>query len=251
MSKSNAAIIIFLFWVPLLFSQTTIKGKVVVKEQSAEGIHVLNLVSERSTVTNEKGEFWLEVKEDDLLVFSAVHLNYWRKSISATDIRNGYIEVEMTVKEEKLEEVVVTEYTGINAQDLGIINDKPKTYTPAERRLKTATDLNLTLGAGTIAGISVSPDPLLNWISGRTKMLKQELGVARKEFLRIKLDDWNENTFYTDELKIPKEYVGGFKYFLIDDNALTEYLNADNKEHGNFRITQLANEFLMYLNNSE
>ena len=80
-----------------------IQGVVSVENASAEGIHVTNLVSEKSTVTNEKGEFWLEVKEDDLLVFSAVHLNYWRKSISATDIRNGYIEVEMTVKEEKLD----------------------------------------------------------------------------------------------------------------------------------------------------
>ena len=108
MSKTNIVIIGFLFWVPLLFSQTTIKGKVVVKEQSAEGIHVLNLVSEKATITNEKGEFSIEANEDDLLVFSAVHLDYWRRSVSAKDIKNGFIEVQITPKDIKLEEVIVT-----------------------------------------------------------------------------------------------------------------------------------------------
>lgn len=251
MSKSKIFIIGFLFWVPLLFSQTTIKGKVVVKEQSAEGIHVLNLVSEKAVITNAKGEFFIEVNEDDLLVFSAVHLDYWRRSISEKDIKNGFIEVEITPKEVKLEEVVVTEYTKINAQDLGIINYKPKSYTPAERRLKTATDLDPTLGAGTMMGGSISLDPLFNWISGRTKMLKSELEVERKEFLRIKLDNWNENQFYINELKIPEEYVDGFKYFIVYDEELTGYLNSNTKTLGNFRITKLANEFLTYLNTDE
>ncbi|PKP15153.1 MAG: hypothetical protein CVU07_11230 [Bacteroidetes bacterium HGW-Bacteroidetes-23] len=251
MSKSNIVLIGFLFWVPLLFSQTTIKGKVVVKEQSAEGIHVLNLVSEKAVITNSNGEFSIDVSEDDLLVFSAVHLDYWRKSISAKDIKNGFIEVQITPKDIKLEEVVVTEYTKINAQNLGIINYKPKTYTPAERRLKTATDLDPTLGAGTMVGGSISLDPLLNWISGRTKMLKSELEVERKEFLRIKLDNWNQNLFYINELNIPEEYVDGFKYFIVYDEELTGYLNSNSKVLGNFRITQLADEFLTYLKANE
>jgi len=233
------------------YGQKTIYGVVKVENASAEGIHVTNLVSEKAVITNAKGEFFIEVNEDDLLVFSAVHLDYWRRSISEKDIKNGFIEVEITPKEVKLEEVVVTEYTKINAQDLGIINYKPKSYTPAERRLKTATDLDPTLGAGTMMGGSISLDPLFNWISGRTKMLKSELEVERKEFLRIKLDNWNENQFYINELKIPEEYVDGFKYFIVYDEELTGYLNSNTKTLGNFRITKLANEFLTYLTSDE
>lgn len=251
MSKSKIVLIGFLFWVPLLFSQTTIKGKVVVKEQSAEGVHVINLVTEKTAVTNANGEFFIDVSEDDLLVFSAVHLDYWRKSVSAKDIKNGFIEVEITSKDIKLEEVVVTEYTKINAQNLGIINYKPKSYTPAERRLKTATDLDPTLGAGTMVGGSISLDPLFNWISGRTKMLKSELEVERKEFLRIKLDNWNQNQFYINELKIPEEYVDGFKYYIVYDEELMGHLNSNSKELGNFRIIKLAEDFLVKLNADE
>ena len=249
MSKTNIVIIGFLFWVPLLFSQTTIKGKVVVKEQSAEGIHVLNLVSEKATITNEKGEFSIEANEDDLLVFSAVHLNYWRKSISDNDIKNGFIEVEMTVKEQKLDEVVVTEYTKINAQDLGIINYKPKEYTPAERKLRP-TKMTKTDWIGVLTG-KIPLDPLLYWVTGRTKILKGELEIEKKELLLKKLNEWYENEFYTNQLNIPEEYREGFKVFTIYDEEFINYLNANDTVNGSLCISKLANEFLTYLTSDE
>jgi hypothetical protein len=250
MSKSKIVIIGFLFWVPLLFSQTTIKGKVVVKEQSAEGVHVLNLVSEKAVITNANGEFSIDVSEDDLLVFSAVHLNYWRKSISENDIKNGFIEVEMTTKEQKLDEVVVTEYTKINAQDLGIIDYKPKKYTPAERRLRTAekfkwySPLLIPLG-----GMSV--DGLINQISGRTNQLKKEVQIEKKELLLKKLNDWYENEFYINQLTIPEEYINGFKVFVVYDEEFINYLNSNDTTNGSLCISKLANEFLTYLNTDE
>ncbi len=249
MSKTNIVIIGFLLWVPLLFSQTTIKGKVVVKEQSAEGIHVLNLVSEKTTITNEKGEFKIEVQEDDLLVFSAVHLNCWRKSISENDLKNGFIEVEMTTKEQILEEVVVTEYTKINAQDLGIINYKPKEYTPAERKLRP-TKMTKTDWIGVLTG-KIPLDPLLYWVTGRTKILKGELEIEKKELLLKKLNEWYENEFYINQLNIPKEYTEGFKVFTIYDEEFKTYLNTNDTVNGSLCISRLANEFLTYLNSDE
>ena len=74
----------FLLISQLLFAQndTIIKGIVKAENVSVEGIHVVNLVNEKTTITNAKGEFSIEAKEDDLLVFSAIHLEYARKSIS-------------------------------------------------------------------------------------------------------------------------------------------------------------------------
>ena len=219
------------------YGQKTIYGVVKVENASAEGIHITNLVSEKATITNEKGEFWLEANEDDLLVFSAVHLNYWRKSISANDIKNGKIEVVMTAKVSELEEVVVTEYTKINAQDLGIINYKPVSYTPAERRLRTATTGLL--------------DPLLNWISGRTKRLKKDIGIEQKEFMMIWLDDNFEDVVFTDTFKIPKEYVDGFKFYVVEDIDLAQAIQTKNKTRVTFLLGEIAQEFLNFLNNEE
>jgi hypothetical protein len=219
------------------YGQNTIYGVVKVENASAEGIHITNLVSEKATITNGKGEFWLDVKEDDLLVFSAVHLNYWRKSISANDIKIGKIEVIMTAKVSELQEVVVTEYTKINAQDLGIINYKPVSYTPAERRLRTAT-----------SGIL---DPLLNWISGRTKRLKKDIGIEQKEFMLVWLDDNFDNVVFTDTFKIPKEYVEGFKFYVVEDIDLAQAIQAKNKTRVTFLLGEIAQEFLNFLNHEE
>jgi hypothetical protein len=219
------------------YGQKTIYGVVKVENASAEGIHITNLVSEKATITNEKGEFWLEANEDDLLVFSAVHLNYWRKSISANDIKNGKIEIVMTAKVSELQEVVVTEYTKINAQDLGIINYKPVSYTPAERRLRTAT-----------TGIL---DPLLNWISGRTKRLKKDIGIEQKEFMLVWLDDNFDNVVFTDTFKIPKEYVEGFKFYVVEDIDLAQAIQAKNKTRVTFLLGEIAQEFLNFLNHEE
>jgi len=249
MSKSKIFIIGFLFWVPLLFSQTTIKGKVVVKEQSAEGIHVLNLVSEKAVITNANGEFSIDVSEDDLLVFSAVHLDYWRRSISAKDIKNGFIEVEITPKDIKLEEVVVTEYTRINAQDLGIINYKPKEYTPAERKLRP-TKMTKLDWMGVLAG-KIPLDPVIYWATGRTKILKGELEIEKKELRIKKLNDCYDNEFFVNQLNIPEEYVEGFKFFVIYDEELMNYIYSNDKINGSLCISKLADEFLKYLNIDE
>jgi len=219
------------------YGQKIIYGVVKVENASAEGIHVTNLLSEKATITNEKGEFWLDVKEDDLLVFSAVHLNYWRKSISENDLKNEKIEVTMSAKVSELEEVVLTDYSRINAKDLGIINYTPKSYTPAERRLRTASTGLL--------------DPLLNWMSGRTKQLKKDIGIEKKEFMIIWLDDNFEDKDFTDTFKIPKEYVDGFKFYVVEDIDLAQAIQAKNKTRVTFLLGELAQDFLNYLDNEK
>lgn len=237
MNRFFLYLIISILTTILSYGQKTIYGVVTVENASAEGIHVTNLVSEKATITNEKGEFWLDVKEDDLIVFSAVHLNYWRKSISSADIKSGKIEIIMSAKVSELEEVVLTDYSRINAKDLGIINYTPKSYTPAERRLRTATTGLL--------------DPLLNWMSGRTKQLKKDIGIEKKEFMISWLDDNFEDTDFTNTFKIPKEYVDGFKFYVVEDVDLAQAIQAKNKTRVTFLLGELAQDFLNFLNDEK
>lgn len=251
--RENYIYILFIFCSSIFQAQEKsvkdIQGKVYAESASVEGIHVLNLVSEKATVTDALGEFFIEAKQGDLLVFSAVHLNYWRKSIKENDFKTGFLEVTMTPKEVKLNEVVLSEYTKINAQELGIINYKPKAYTPAERKLRPTKITQMDL-IGLMA-FRLPLDPLLYWATGRTKMLKNALKIEKKELLLRKLNDWNDNEFYANQLKIPKEFVDGFKYYIIYDDELMSYLQSNNKIQGNFRISKLATDFLIYLEEYE
>lgn len=218
-------------------SEKIIKGKIEVEAASAEGVHVLNLVTEKSTVSDVNGNFSISAKEDDLLVFSAVHLEYARKSISKKEYEAGYVVVKLQERITELEEVVVTEYTKINAKDLGIINYTPKKYTPAERKLYTATS-----GGGIIP-----IDPILNWISGRTKMLKKEIQVEKRELLRERLETYYEDVFFMESLKIPELYLEGFKYYVVEDQDLAKALNQKNKTKATFVLSKLAADFNEFL----
>jgi hypothetical protein len=169
--------------------------------------------------------------------------------VKENDFKTGFLEVTMTPKEVKLNEVVLTEYTKINAQELGIINYKPKAYTPAERKLRPTKITQMDL-IGLMA-FRLPLDPLLYWATGRTKMLKNDLKIEKKELLLRKFDDWNDNEFYVNQLKIPKEFVDGFKYYIIYDDELMSYLQSNNKIKGNFRISKLATDFLIYMEEYE
>ena len=52
--------LLFIFSSAKVFSQNEkqIRGIITVENASVEGIHVLNLVSEKATITNAKGEFY-------------------------------------------------------------------------------------------------------------------------------------------------------------------------------------------------
>ena len=225
--------------------EKVINGTIISDSSSVEGIHILNLVNEKSTVSDRNGKFSIPAKEDDLLVFSAIHLEYARKSVLKSDYNSGTLTVKLTSKVTLLDEVIVTEYPRINAKELGIINYKPKEYTPAERKLRP-TIMTKSDWIGVAMG-KIPVDPFLYWVTGRTKMLKGELEIEKKELLLKKLEEWNENKYYTEELKIPADYVDGFKYCVIYDEELMRCLTTNNKLQGNFQLAKLSVDFLNYL----
>ncbi|WP_447635085.1 carboxypeptidase-like regulatory domain-containing protein [Flavobacterium microcysteis] len=227
--KTNFLIVCFLI-VQLAFSQEKIiHGKVTGSGNNVEGINVVNLVNEKSAVTNEAGEFRIMAKEDDLLVLSALNFEYKRKIINAEDLKSGMVVIEMIPKANQLDEVEITKYNNINAVSLGILSKPAKVYTPAERKVRTATTGLL--------------DPLINLMSGRTKRLKQNITVEKKEMLLEKVNNLFDDTFYTQTLKINPDYIMAFKYFCIEDFKFASAVRSKNKTLATFWINELAIEY--------
>jgi hypothetical protein len=253
---SNNYFFLSIFFFTAIFVQAqniaekVINGTIIADSSSVEGVHILNLVNEKSTVSDRNGKFSIAAKEDDLLVFSAIHLEYARKSVLKSDFNSATLTVKLTSKVTQLDEVVITEYPRINAQELGIIDYKPKEYTPAERRLRTAEKLKwyspLLIPLG---GMSI--DGLINEISGRTNQLKKELQIEVKELRFKKLVDLYKDDYFIQTLKIPAEYVGGFQYYVIHDEEAMGYMKADKKTALEFRLAALATEFLNFLATDE
>lgn len=215
-----------------VFSQNNgekiIKGTITNNGVPLEGVNVVNLVSEKSTVSDANGVFFISVKPEDLLVFSAVNLDYMRKSIEIDDYIHGVINVGMTYKTTILKEVVVSELSGSN-KGVSVFSGVKK-YTPAQRRLYTAR-----------SGIF---DAVINKFSGRTAMLKKELKVEAKERLMDRVVFLYDDDFYVNKLKIPQDYIKGFQYYIIEDDQFVAALNAKNKTLMLFAISRLANSYL-------
>ena len=225
MSKSFL-ILTMCFWLSqITFGQSNEKilhGKIVADSASVAGIDVVNLGNEKATVTNNKGEFSILAKADDILVFSLMTLEMKRMLVDEDDLKSETITIYMTPKINELNEVIVKKNA---AEGISIIPGQ-KHYTPAERKLYTAT-----------SGLLDAP---LNWLSGRTEMLKKEIVVERKERMLNKLGVLYEDKYYIQTLKIPEIYIDDFQRYIIEDKEFAAALKVKNRTMMLFLISKLA-----------
>jgi hypothetical protein len=243
MKKNSVLIIILFFFIQSSFSQTLLKGKVISEVLNLDGIQVINLTNQRSTSTEKGGFFSILAKPTDTLLVSAMQIKGVQLILKSADFSENLFFVRLQPQINQLDEVTIKNYSEINAVSLGIIPKGVKTYTPAQRRLKAAATPDESLNAGGMAGGSVGLDPLINMISGRTAMLKKELEVENKERLLVRLSNIYEDAFFVDQLKIPSDYIKGFKIYAIDNVRLVNAIKAKNMTLTSFLIGELAEKY--------
>ena len=215
-----------------------LNGKVTADVSILEGIYVINKQTEKASITDQEGYFSIQAAVGDTLLFSAAQFKETTLFLSQGDVEQAMLYVKVTPIINQLREVIVR--NGINATALGIIPQGQRIYTPAERRLNTANNLNTSLNAGTMMGGSVSADPLLNWLSGRTKMLKKEVAVEKKESYLRQLENMFSDDYFISKLKIPSEYVKGFGYYSVENEQFVTVLKSKNVTMTTFLIGELA-----------
>ena len=244
--KLFKSIIIFLFFAQT-FAQTPtltlLKGKIASQIKELNDVYVANLRSESTTTTDNNGNFSMFVKVGDTLQFSGLQIVTKKAVITENDLAKQLYVENLEVKVNPLDEVEIKQYPNINATSLGILQKPAKVYTPAERKLKAATALDGKIGFGG----AMSIDPLLNWMSGRTTMLKKELAVEKKEKLLQKIEYLFKEDYFLENLKIPKDYLRGFWYYAVEDPKLVRALNAKNKIMARFIFSDLATKYLEIL----
>jgi hypothetical protein len=213
-----------------------LKGKVVAELVALEDIYVINRQTENTAMTEKGGYFSIMAKPGDTLMFSAMQIKGKLVPVSGENFSEALFFVKLEPMVHALDEVKIIRYDNINAVALGIIPQGQKKYTPAERRLKTASDGANQIGLSTVVAV----DPLLNLLSGRTAMLKKEVDVEKKELLMKKIEDLFEEKFFVEQLKIPVLYVKGFWYFLVENDRLVAAINAKNRTMASFLMAELA-----------
>lgn len=217
MKNNKMLLLAFLVSYIAVAQEKLIKGKVVADGNNVEGINLVNLVNEKSAITNANGEFSIMAKEEDMLVFSAINMYYKRKIIEAEDLEKEIIIIQMEPKVNQLEEVVITKFANITAYSLGIINHKPKEYTVAERRMMSRL--------------------------GSAKDRKARLEGERKLMLIEKIERLFDDEYFTKTLKIDPNYIMAFKYYCSEQKDFMEIVNTKIKNDITIAIIDLAKKY--------
>ncbi len=239
-NKKHITFICFLLLGTFLFAQQTkdLEGRVFSKDGDVAGTHIINSTTQRATITDENGFFTIQAKLNDTLVFSAVQ--YRRKVLPVNEaiMESRLLNVYLEEGEIKLDEVLVMPYnlSGdlskdldslkigaiVTASSLGLPNADVKPPTQSERKLYTARTWDFRVN-------SIKLDPLINFFSGRTKMLKEQ--VARE----AEYDNFqNTRNFYVDSLFIhglfiPQHKIDDFMYYCEVDSVFQTIIDSQDR----------------------
>ncbi|MCF1420175.1 MULTISPECIES: carboxypeptidase-like regulatory domain-containing protein [Mangrovimonas] len=209
----------------VLFSQEVLLSGRVTSNEDVENIHVINKTSSRFTITNEKGEFQISVKLHDTILLSSLLHHPKEFVVYQKMMEEGIVEVSLTKTTYELNEVVLgkiltgdlgddvsaVEGEPITARKLGIPSYEGPPLTQSERRLKEATT----------GGGFVPLNPILNAISGRTKMLKNRIKLERRDDLMYEIRRSLEDKLFEME-DLPEERRNEFFYFCSEDDIFIQ-----------------------------
>lgn len=207
----------------------------------AINVKAMNIVTEKTAESDANGEFSIEAKTDEMIIFPSEKYDYKRYLVQAEDFQKTIIVLTFVEKPIELDDVVVNR--DINPEDLGLVPKGQKKYTVAERRLKQAGEFKPVAMIGMIAGLSIPVDPIINAITGRTKMLKKDVRIESRERNLVKLKGLYPQEYFTKNLLIPADYVEGFQYYAVDEPNLVAALKTGTKAKVDFALVGLAQKF--------
>ena len=228
-------LLICLFISTLLLAQDSerklLRGAVIYRNVNVVGVNIVNNTTSKGTTTNQKGEYEILVKKDDILIFSSVQ--YRIKEIVVTEqiIKNNRLVIEVTQKVEELDEVVISPENKekfLDFQEEQVV--KYKDYQFASDRYSEVK--NEALGQTNFQGANILGlvGMLLNSIIGKGDGKNKEKEKAiyeRTSFNEVRHRYKDE--FFTDNLGIPKDQISSFLYYCDDQMPSEDIFSKKNE----------------------
>lgn len=220
-----------------------LRGRVEATGKDVVGVVVQNSTLQNAVVTDIEGVFSIKVRPNDTLVFSAVHFKRKVLPVGSALYNSSFVTVPMEEFVNELEEVVVRPFDlsgnlnqdlgglrlekDVSATKLGLPNANVKIITQSERMLQEASGLGFQAGSG--IGGAVTLNPIINAITGRTKMLKNRVKVDNTYARTQRVEDFYADTLFTTVLKIPSGKIDDFMYFCEVDQGFQTLVDTNDK----------------------
>ncbi|WP_457616118.1 hypothetical protein [Lutibacter sp.] len=231
---------LFLFFTIVAFAQernyTSIIGKIYSGNKIVTDAHIINLNNKLGSVSNDYGEFEINVKENDTLLISSIQYEKRKIRITKIHIKKRKLVIHLIPLVTVLDEVFLERLSGNLLSDL---SKAPKDTIRHNFTFK-ASDLSKKLPVDQ-SGILSPPDaeaftnPI--YISGgggttipdfymiAKRKLKKVL-TKKKQFPEKIVGDLGVS-FFTQQLKIPKEKINNFLQYCEYKNIIEKYYKND------------------------
>ncbi|MGQ2983434.1 hypothetical protein [Flavobacterium sp.] len=219
-----------------------LKGKVVSGFDDLEGIYVINRSTETNFATTRGGYFTISAQPNDTLVFSSLQFEAKDVVVTERDLGDNLLFVPLKTRTRELQEVVINDYRHLNAESMGLVSKGQMRYTPAEKKLATASKWKMN---------PLGLDPLINMFSGRTAMLQKAKETENKEALIEKMRYLYSEEDIVTLFKIPQEYVSGFLFYIVENKYFVKAMKEESEERIKFMLNGLAVKYLELTDNEK
>lgn len=257
-NKLLIALLLAFFSHEVLSQSIEISGKVE-SDKNVEGIHVINKTAQIFTVTDSQGQFKINAKLNDTITFTSIQHKPQNIIVDKQMFTFRVCKIKLEEAINELKEVVIGKIlTGNLLDDINSIKDDPpinffdvgipgytgKIATQSERRLSEAGEFKPKMLLGLLGG-GVPLNPILNGISGRTKMLKKRVEIETREALMQRIKARLLKDFLISN-PLEEDQIMDFFYFCADDENFIKYC----KDQTDFNIlTFLRMKHVQYIEN--
>lgn len=248
--KYGVFLIVFCWSLFPLYSQEDgrklLRGQVLYMNTNVPDENVINTTTESATITNDRGEFAIRVKEGDELVFTAVNYQLMVVDITPEIVKKNRLVIEVNEKITELDEVVVTPED--QQEFLRLKNEKFKEYEyevdPTAEVVNIAQDQSVRGMRDGLNFVNIFK-ALSKAGRGNNPQTKVQLKVS--EVLRKVYED----EFFVVDLKIPQGNIDDFLIYVDDKIPAYTLLQNDNEfQLIDFLVTH-SKAYLKELNGQE
>ncbi|UAB84556.1 hypothetical protein INR75_00495 [Zunongwangia sp. SCSIO 43204] len=239
----NQVLLVFVLAMPAIgFSQSkVIEGKIVADSLDGSLINIVNTSLGRGTTSDKFGYFTISASVNDIILFSSIQYKKKEILIDSSVYKKGFLIVELQLNVNQLDEVILPSLSGNLALDIKSfpVNDKYALNAPMSRQESLSHEEKLLYTATTGPGGtrfkwyglllgSVPLDPVINGISGRTKMLKKlNKNIREEKELETELD--LRKSFLLEKCHLTEEQVYLFINYCFAQPGYRELLKDPDK----------------------
>ncbi|MDV6169099.1 hypothetical protein R1T16_11750 [Flavobacterium sp. DG1-102-2] len=214
----------------------TLSGKIVANDAGVPNVYIINKATGREVSSDYDGRFMIEARPGDKIIAYNTRIIVREFSLLPDSFKENPYIISVNYNAYELEELVINKNGRLNAESLGLVPKGQIKRTVAERRLYSAG----TFTVGTIIGL----DPIINAISGRTKMLRRAYETEKQETVFSNIKNIYSDEDITRQYNIPKENINGFIYYLVEQQEFKDAIKQGNKQFIDFLMMNMAKKFL-------